>query len=258
MSVQEGFGNNTRMAISAVLKWGLTRLMAARYTFIFPQAYRVFSPWYEPEFIRDVFAPVSKLTLLTEDRCYLLDRLVHQSALLDGDMAECGVYKGGGALLIARAIVAARSANGRPAVELLLFDTFEGMPDTTGVDAKVHSAGDFGDTSLEAVAKVMSPFSFATLRQGLIPASLSGLESRRFSFVHIDVDLYRSTIDCLEFFYPRLVPGGIMVFDDYGVRIYEHAEKKAVDEFFASKIEKPISLTNGQTLVIKAPPYLVP
>jgi O-methyltransferase len=254
MSVQKGFANKTRLAISTALKWGLTRVMAARYTFIFPQAFRVFSPWYEPEFLRDIFAPVSKITLLTEDRCYLLDRLVRQSALLDGDMAECGVYKGGGALLIARAIAATRSAIGRPAVELLLFDTFEGMPDTTGVDAQVHSAGDFGDTSLEAVAKVMSPFSFATLRQGLIPASLRGLESRRFSFVHIDVDLYRSTLDCLEFFYPRLVLGGILLFDDYGVRIYEHAEKRAVDEFFASRVEKPISLTNGQTLVIKAPP----
>jgi hypothetical protein len=167
-------------------------------------------------------------------------------------MAECGVYKGGSALLIARAIQAARSAGGPSAVELLLFDTFEGMPDTTGADAQVHTAGDFGDTSLEAVAKVMSPFPFASLHPGLIPASLNGLEDHRFSFVHIDVDLYRSTLDCLEFFYPRLVPGGIMLFDDYGMTIYEHAEKKAVDEFFALKPEKPISLTNGQTLVIKA------
>jgi hypothetical protein len=253
MNVQQGFANKARRAISISLQWILKRLMAGRYTFIFPQAYRVFSPWYEPEFIRDVFAPASKLTLLTEDRCYLLDRLVRQSALLDGDMAECGVYKGGGALVIARALAAARSALDRPAPELFLFDTFEGMPDTAGTDAQVHLAGDFGDTSLEAVAKIMTPFSFARLRQGLIPDSLRGLESRRFSFVHIDVDLYRSTLDCLEFFYPRLVPGGILVFDDYGIRIYEHAEKRAVDEFFASRVEKPISLANGQTLVIKAP-----
>ncbi len=254
MSIQQGFGNNARMAVRAVLKWGLTRLMGRRYTFILPQAFRVYSPWYEPDFKRDVFAPVSPLTLLTEDRCYLLDRLVRQCALLDGDMAECGVYKGGGALVMAQAIAAARTAAGRAAPTLFLFDTFEGMPDTAGADAEVHSAGDFGDTSLAAVTKVVAPFPFATLRQGLIPATLAGLEERRFSFVHIDVDLYRSTLDCLDFFYARLVPGGVLLFDDYGVTIYEHAEKKAVDEFFESKPEKPISLTNGQTFVIKAPP----
>jgi len=253
MGVQKGAANKARLVTQTTLKWAATKLLATRYSFIFPQFFRVYSPWFEEAFRRDVFAPVSNLTLLTEDRCYLLDRLVRQTALLEGEMAECGVYRGGGALLMARAIAAARSEIGLPPPELHLFDTFEGMPETSGADADVHSAGDFGDTSLESVGKIMAPFPFSTLRPGLIPDSLRGLESRRFSFVHIDVDLYKSTVDCLDFFYPRLVPGGIMLFDDYGVTIYEFAEKKAVDEFFASRIEKPISLTNGQTLVIKAP-----
>lgn len=130
------------------------------------------------------------------------------------------------------------------------------MPETSGNDARVHSRGDFGDTSIDSVSKVMSPFSFSFLRAGLIPSTFVGLEQHKFSFVHIDVDLYRTTLDCLEFFYPRLVSGGVMLFDDYGIRIYEQAEKKAVDEFFSSRPEKPISLSNGQTLIFKAPSHL--
>jgi O-methyltransferase len=252
MSIQQGLVNNARILASSTLRWTLKRIMASRYTFTFPQAFRIYSPWYEEKFLQETFAPVSGHTLLTEDRCYILERFVRQCALLEGDMAECGVYKGGGALLMARALQAARSADGRRP-ELFLFDTFEGMPDTAGADAQVHNAGDFGDTSLKAVTRLMSPFPFATLRPGFIPATLEGLEDRKFSFVHIDVDLYKSTLDCLDFFYPRLVPGGIILFDDYGMRIYERAQKQAVDEFFASRAEKPISLTNGQTFLIKAP-----
>ena len=100
---------------------------------------------------------------------------------------------------------------------------------------------------------MLTPFGFVEIRKGLIPYTFSALEDRRFSFVHIDVDLYRSTLDSLSFFYPRLVAGGVLLFDDYGIRIYENAEKAAVDTFFADKPEKPISLTNGQTLLIKAP-----
>lgn len=254
MAIQKGIINQTRILASAALSSALRRLMVSRYSFIFPQAYRVYAPWYEEEFLNKVHKPSAGLTLLTEDRCYLLDRLVRQCSLLEGDIAELGVYKGGGALVIARAMQEARADLGLPEHKLYLFDSFEGMPLTSGDDAQVHAQGDFGDTSVEAVAVVMAPFPFAILRKGFIPESLTGLEDRRFSFVHCDLDLYKSTLDGLNFFYPRLTPGGVLLFDDYGLRIYEHAEKKAVDEFFADKPEKPISLANGQTLVVKAPP----
>lgn len=249
MSVQKGFANRARLYAQQSVQHVLMALMARRYAFIVPQGVRVFAPWYEPSFRRDVFEPIASLSLLTEDRCYLLERLVRQAAFLEGDMAECGVYKGGAALLMASTLQKCRTVP--PA--LLLFDTFEGMPETFGVDQGVHSAGDFGDTSCEAVAAIMEPFPFVDIRKGLIPDSFRGLHDRRFSFVHVDVDIYQSTLDCLVFFYPRMVAGGFLLFDDYGLRIYEQAEKAAVDTFFADKPEKPISLTNGQTLVIKAP-----
>ncbi len=109
MDVQKGQANRVRIVVQLALKRILMPIMARRYAFILPQAVRVFSPWYEPAFRRDVFAPIASHSLLTEDRCYLLERLVSHAALLDGDMAECGVYKGGSALLMATTLQRCRS-----------------------------------------------------------------------------------------------------------------------------------------------------
>ena len=56
------------------------------------------------------------------------------------------------------------------------------------------------------------------------------VESKKFAFVHVDVDLYQPTLDSLKFFYPRLLPGGVIVVDDYGYSVFPGA-KRAVDEF---------------------------
>ncbi|HBH79257.1 MAG TPA: hypothetical protein DDY39_05465, partial [Nitrospira sp.] len=66
--------------------------------------------------------------------------------------------------------------------------------------------------------------------KGWIPDRFPEVKERRFAFVHIDVDLYQPIMDSLKFFFPRLLPGGIIVVDDYGYSIFPGA-KKAVDEF---------------------------
>ena len=70
-----------------------------------------------------------------------------------------------------------------------------------------------------------------------------------YCFVHVDADIYRSVCDCCAFFYPRLVQGGMMLFDDYGFATCPGV-RKAVDEFFADKSHKPLYLPTGQALVI--------
>ena len=60
----------------------------------------------------------------------------------------------------------------------------------------------------------------------------TGIE--RLAFAHIDVDLYRSVLDCIEFAYPRLVAGGLIVFDDYGFPSCARA-RQAVDQAFESR-----------------------
>jgi hypothetical protein len=85
--------------------------------------------------------------------------------------------------------------------------------------------------------------------KGLFPVSAVELESdRRFAMVHIDVDLYQSTLDCLKFFYPRLTPGGILLSHDYSVL---EGVRQAFGEFLADKPERLVELPTTQCALIK-------
>ena len=208
-----------------------------------PYPYRTYAPWFEAEF-QEFYRKIADRTVVREDRCYILRQLARQVARLDGSYAECGVYRGGTAFLIADAI----QHSGK---ELDLFDTFEGMPEGTQQDPSGHKVGDFGDTSLEQIQTFLSRFDRIRYFQGLIPQTFEGVSDSRYCFVHVDVDLYQSVLDCCEFFYERLVPRGVMCFDDYGAERYREAAMKAVDGFFADKPDEPMSLRTGQCLVFK-------
>jgi O-methyltransferase len=106
-----------------------------------------------------------------------------------------------------------------------------------------------GDTSYEDVVTRLEK---ALVFKGFIPQTFAGVAERRFAFAHVDVDIYQSIKDSCEFIYPRLNPGGWMVFDDYGFPSCAGG-KRAVDEFFAGKPEVPIVLPTGQALVTKVP-----
>lgn len=211
-----------------------------------PYTHWVYSPWFEGWF-QSIYAGARSYTRLTEDRCYILYMLSLRCVHLPGDFAECGVYKGGSAFIICQALTAA-PRNGKT---LHLFDTFSGMPELANDDPCGLKQGHFGDTSLELVREYLQDFRFVTFHPGLIPDTLGPLAEANFALVHIDVDLYQTALDCCSFFYPRLMQGGVMVFDDYGFSSFKDSIKRAVDEFFLDKVERPVCLPTGQCIVIK-------
>jgi ADP-heptose:LPS heptosyltransferase len=150
------------------------------------------------------------------------------------DVIELGVYKGGSAALAA--LVLRDAGLTRP---LHLCDTFEGMP--KALEWEFHKEFDFGDTSLESVSarlrKLDPQFPFYFYR-GFFSEIFPVLAESRFCFAHVDADLYESVLQACEFVYPRMDKGGFILFDDYGAPTCPGA-KKAVDEFFADKLEKP-------------------
>ncbi len=95
----------------------------------------------------------------------------------------------------------------------------------------------------------MREFPFARLYKGWIPERFEEVADIRFCFLHIDVDIYQPTRDALRFFYERMNPGGLILFDDYGYTTAP-GERLAVDEFFADKPEEPILLPTGQAFVL--------
>ena len=76
------------------------------------------------------------------------------------------------------------------------------------------------------------------------------MADKTFSFVHIDVDLYEPAKDSLEFFYPRMAEGGIILMDDYGLGTCPGVTS-AGQEFFSDKPEKLVSLSAGAGYIIK-------
>ena len=164
-----------------------------------------------------------------------------QSNIL-GDMAEVGAYQGGSSKIICEA---------KKEQIFHIFDTFEGLPNVTEKDihfgTKFWKDNDFNHTSEEKVKKYLSKYSNVFFHKGLFPFTAEPIMNSKFSFVHLDVDLYESTLESLKFFYPRLVTGGIILTHDF----HSHGVNTAFHEFFNNKQIPFIELTGSQCMIVK-------
>lgn len=129
-----------------------------------------------------------------------------------GALAELGVYKGDTARELNRMFP------GRP---LYLFDTFQGFDEKdiaqeASRNLSQAKPGDFSDTSVQTVLSRLPFPQDARIRQGYFPETAAGLEKERFALVSLDADLYAPVLAGLEFFFPRLSPGGALILHDYG------------------------------------------
>jgi O-methyltransferase len=180
--------------------------------------------------------------LLTPLEASQLFSVVRATAKLGGNMAEVGVFRGTSARLIREA------DETRP---LHLFDTFEGLPEPDDHDTELH-LGRFEKNQfsccLEEVRRYLSSVSDVYFYPGLFPASASPVETERFSLVHSDVDLYASTRSVLEFFYPRLVRGGIIITHDF---VTAQGPHQAFTEFLETLPEPLIELSGDQAMIMK-------
>jgi O-methyltransferase len=169
--------------------------------------------------------------------------LVKRTSHLQGALAEVGVYQGGSAKVICEV---------KGDADLHLFDTFEGMPAVNLATDGGFRPGDFADTSFENVKEYLASYPNVHLHKGRFPDSLQGkqLDNLQFRFVHLDVDLYGSTQDCLAFFYPRMVRGGVIISHDYG-NVTAPGVTAAFDDFFRGKPEIVIPLWDTQCVVSK-------
>jgi O-methyltransferase len=179
--------------------------------------------------------------ILSIREAYNIYYYLNSTTKLKGAVAELGVYKGGGAKLISKF---------RSELPLHLFDTFEGMPKVNkAID--LHNEGDFSDSSLEGVKNYLKDFPNIHFHKGFFPNTTVELpDNIEYSFVHLDVDIYDSTLAGLNYFYPRLVKGGVIISHDYNA-ISCPGVKKAFDEFFMNKDQEVIPLWDTQCMLRK-------
>lgn len=148
-----------------------------------------------------------------------------------GDFAELGVWRGNSAAVLAHF---ASQSNRR----LFLFDTFSGFDgrDLSGID-EAHAKA-FADTSLESVCATVGHPEVTTYLKGFFPDTITDeVRECRFALAHIDCDLYQPMKAALEFFYPRMSDGGMLILHDYASGTWGGATQ-AVDEFCESTGER--------------------
>jgi O-methyltransferase len=150
------------------------------------------------------------------DRALLVYESLERALRHDGDIAECGVAAGETA---AGMLAVLRRTRTRRQKRLHLFDTFAGLPsimvdsDRIGASGQEQFAGNFSH-SLPEVRRRVEDDPAVVFHSGLFSDTLRGF-SRRLCFIHADADLYLSTTDIIQAAVRVLVPGGVIVFDDY-------------------------------------------
>lgn len=207
-----------------------------------------------------IIRAVAPFTMTNVDKLHALitaTRYVAQHEI-PGDFVECGVWRGGSMHAVARTLAGC----GDLERELYLYDTFEGMTEPTEKDLRwdgvhpsawlKHSAHNkrgsaiWAYASLEEVkagfADVPYPKERLHFVQGPVEQTVPGVLPERIALLRLDTDWYSSTAHELEYMYDRLVPGGVLLLDDYA---HWQGARKATDEWLARTGEKLLLVRMG-------------
>lgn len=221
--------------------WVLRAWLATRGSILSP-----LGPDGQPD-LAAIRATRAQVPLLMNDAAALQIMLcVRAARRLGGAMAEAGVLMGGSARLICEA---------KGDLPLHLFDVFETLQSADAAmpgadaDAVLRHFGDVhGDGA--KVAALLAPYPAVHLHPGVFPESAAEVAGTHFCFVHLDLDLPHSTHQAIAFFHPRLLPGGILIGDDYE----DPDVRNIFRTFFASRDDMVIELPWGQVMIVKRQP----
>lgn len=166
-------------------------------------------------------------------------------ANVEGDVVECGVGFGHTLLLIC--FLNQQEGHGR---QVWAFDSFEGFPEPTVEDTstrnpkkgewKVITTNDLDDILFRRCGLPVQARDKLRVTKGYFENTLPSSKVEKIALLHLDVDLYGSYKTCLNELYHKVVPGGVILFDEYKQKDTQQVfpgAAKAIDEFFADKPE---------------------
>lgn len=208
----------------------------------------------KPEFIDfsdfdfDIIEKIQPYTMTSPERVKcLIDAIRHiHRYKIEGSIVECGVWKGGSTM----AALYALKELGDQSRDIYLYDTFEGMSEPTEEDKDFN--GSLAKTRMENADKLTSwswcysaleevihnigltgyPTEHITFVKGKVEETLLQVVPEKIALLRLDTDWYESTKAEMDFLYPRVVRGGVIIIDDYG---HWQGARKAVDEYIAEK-----------------------
>jgi len=206
-----------------------------------------FSPWLTDDKFQKTYSAIRHNTVVDIYRCYELWHLTGQVSKLDGDLIQIGVWRGGTGCLIAQKC----KLENIPAT-VYLCDTFKGVV-KAGAEDPAYRGGEYADASKSMVEDFLKQQNVenAQVLEGIFPDETgAALEDRRIRLCHIDVDVYQSAKDVTEWIWERVVVGGILIYDDYGMRGCEGITHFINQE--ASKKDRHLIYNlNGHAIVLK-------
>jgi hypothetical protein len=218
----------------------------------------------DPE-VLEIYRLVKPYTMTGRDKTVALVNAVRHIARtgLEGDFVECGVWRGGSV----HAIVWALAGEGVVDRDIYLFDTFQGMTPPTDKDVRAdgRSAAELlaekertkwvwavaSREDVEAGLRTLPyPYDRFRLVEGPVEETVPDQAPGRIALLRLDTDWYESTRHELEHLYERLVPGGVLVIDDYGSW---QGSRQATDEFLAGLDRPPLLHRAGRARVAVKP-----
>ena len=208
----------------------------------------------EPDFLA-LYERCKPFTMTSLERLYSLHKCAEYIAAagIAGDLAECGVWRGGSCMLMALGLIRA----GDTGRHIYMYDTFEGHPrpdpdkdvdlwGNRGIDEwrRQEEAGTLGEWGVASLAEVRGnllstgyPAERLIFVQGMVETTVPGNTPANLALLRLDTDWYESTRVALQHLYPKLAEGGVLIIDDYG---HYRGQRQAVDEYFAEIGEKPL------------------
>ena len=208
-----------------------------------------YSPWNKDKLFRDVFASIQEFSLVDKYRCFELWKLIEQSAKLKtGSIIEIGVWRGGTGALIAK-----QARNCGIGDRIFLCDTFAGVV-KAGVRDSTYKGGEHADTSRQTVEELIFTrmnLDNVEILEGTFPDQTGHrVDGLQFRFCHIDVDVYQSAKDIVDWIWDKMVHGGIIVYDDYGFYGCDGITKY-VEEQMNCRDRLLIHNLNGHAIILK-------
>jgi hypothetical protein len=166
---------------------------------------------------------------------------------LPGAFVECGVSTG----FLSSAIMQFLDWNSLQK-DFYLFDTFRGLDEQflTPNEKKTERLSWYKDLSYESVRENFSEFKNVHIIQGAVPDSLSPVHIPHVCYLSLDMNCTVPEIEAASFFWEKLVPGGIVLLDDYAYSGYEE-QNRAFNSFAVEKCTEILTLPTGQGLILK-------
>ncbi|MBF0216027.1 MAG: class I SAM-dependent methyltransferase [Candidatus Omnitrophica bacterium] len=166
---------------------------------------------------------------------------------LRGDFVECGVWKGSNAMSIIQYLDFA----GMPDRKFYLFDTFKGLDKDFSTTWEYDRLAKVYEEDLyDYVRDSFKKYSNVIIVRGPVPRTLQTVEIGEVAYLSIDMNCVIPEVESIKYFWPKLVPGAIVVFDDYGWGGHEK-QKEAIDKVALSLGVEILTLPTGQGLMIK-------